>query len=166
MCVTKPHSLESVTLSQNELLVVRSVQKTKKKVSLKVFSVSDRAEKVIPNECKAQFSTNPQLTKLYLPDLISYVPEVFPSKVLIHLGDNFTLRSSMQQQYMYSSLLNDPVTVVGKKRERTLVASAFSDDTDMKADIANTYDLLDIPLNQDFTSDVEVAIMNIQGKTQ
>ena len=72
------------TLERNEVLVVTEVRKPSFKHGkswLKVYSVTKSEEQKLLSDCGAKFTTDPYYTKLYITELLQYVPDLFPCRV-------------------------------------------------------------------------------------
>lgn len=76
-----------VVISNREVFVVRDIVQTKKKKKkkfLKLYSITKLTEKIVPEECVADFSTKPSLIPLYLTEIAEYIPDPFPCKAVLH----------------------------------------------------------------------------------
>ena len=83
ICATKSWQgdSEKSTVHQKEVLIPLE---SKKAEGLKVFSTTDYQEKLLPKACVGCFTTNPELIRLYLSELVELVTNLFPSTALAH----------------------------------------------------------------------------------
>ena len=75
---------DGVRVEAGEVLVVKkAASKTDTPSALKVFSLITRAEKTLPLDCSALFTNRAQCISLHLPDIVAYVPDLFPCRACI-----------------------------------------------------------------------------------
>ena len=92
VCATT--SIESAeqkhSIAQNEVIVVKSVQKPKLrgKKCLKVFSLLTNTEKVLPEECTGNFTTKPSLIRLHMPQIVQCFSNPFPTQAVLYVNAN------------------------------------------------------------------------------
>ena len=149
-------------VSNDEILVIKmfDVQNQKLYVySLPSKDESDsRSEKVLNLNCKTKstFSTKPNLTALYLSDIIKYVhsPCEKSSTALLDLSK---LSSSDYSEVMHTDpKLSEPVVLVERKTEASLVAV-----TAEKSGSFENRQFFEIPLEEKFG--VEFTILDTQN---
>lgn len=87
---------------------------------------------------------------LHLPELLEYVPDVLPCKVLLYFDTNGN------SNFSSTSLSNGVIFLTERKVETSLVASTILDDAEFDLDSEDC--LLDIPLDENL-SQIEVAIV-------
>ena len=122
------------SVKRNEVLVITEVHKPKfvhGKSWLKVFSVTKSEEKKLLRECEAKFTTDPYYTKLYVTDLIQYVPDLLPCNVRLFQD----LDSSFPHQ-----LTSEEVLLEEKCRSTSVVVSLVRE-----SGIRKENDFIDIP---------------------
>ena len=76
-----------VVISNREVLVVREIilpKKKKGKKLVKLYSITKQTEKVVTEDCIANFSTKPSLLPLYLAEITGYIKDPFPCKAVLH----------------------------------------------------------------------------------
>ena len=81
VCATKTWKTSVMSVDENEILILQSIQREGAKNGIVVFSVHTRSMKFLPRRCTAHFSTNAALLGLPMIDLIGYVPKLFPCNV-------------------------------------------------------------------------------------
>ena len=76
---------DGVSVDAGEVLVVKkAASKVDAPSELKVFSLTTRAEKTLPlANCPVLFTNRAQCISLHLPDIVAYVPELFPCRACI-----------------------------------------------------------------------------------
>ncbi|KAL5505533.1 hypothetical protein EMCRGX_G006981 [Ephydatia muelleri] len=76
-----------VTINNREVFVVGDIvlpTKKKGKKVMKLYSITKQAEKILSEECIANFSTKPSLLPLYLAEITGYIRDPFPCKAVLH----------------------------------------------------------------------------------
>ena len=76
-----------VTINNREVFVVGDIvlpTKKKGKKVMKLYSITKQAEKIVSEECIANFSTKPSLLPLYLAEITGYIRDPFPCKAVLH----------------------------------------------------------------------------------
>ena len=58
----------------------------KSKKTLKVFSISSKSDKFLPEECHGNFTTQPYMNRMLISDMIEHVPNPFPCGAVIYLN--------------------------------------------------------------------------------
>ena len=102
--------------SENEVLLpLEVVQRPQGGVLVKVFSVRDAREKLIPgpHQCDLLFSTQPAVTKLYLSDIIQYASHLLPCQAQLFI--------SQDQAKLPKHLTSKMVTVEPKRTVSSLI---------------------------------------------
>ena len=122
------------SVKRNEVIVITEVHKPKfihGKSWLKVFSLTKSEEKKLFRECEAKFTTDPYYTKLYVTDLIQYVPDLLPCKVCLFQDSESTLTHE---------LTSEEVLLQEKCRNTSVVVSLVRE-----SGICEDNDFIDIP---------------------
>ena len=122
------------SVKRNEVLVITEVHKPKfahGKSWLNVFSVTKSEEKKLLRECEAKFTTDPYYTKLYVNDLIQYVPDLLPCKVRLFQDSD----SSLPHQFT-----SEEVVLQEKCRNTSVIVSLVR-----KSGICKENNFIDIP---------------------
>ncbi len=138
---------ENVGLRKNEILLVRGVVKGKfgrGKSALHVFSISSYNELVLPKNCDAQFSTDPNHTQLYLTDLIENGIDFIPCSARIFPRENSSLAKSLTVR---------DITIESLEVHRSVIVSLFRDNPTAKSKKETTF--IDIPT----TININVSII-------
>ena len=130
------------TVEENELFIIHEVKSKLGRKSLKVYSLSATRFKHLSENCEGNFSTKPYDTRLFLPEICEQVPNPFPLDVMLFVSTDVAQDLPI---YLSSTL----VTLKGKGRNMSLIASCSSDDP------GSPPILMDIPLDLD----IEVQIM-------
>ena len=76
-----------VVINNREVFVVGDIvfpTKKKGKKVIKLYSITKQAEKIVSEECIANFSTKPSLIPLYLAEITGYIMDPFPCKAVLH----------------------------------------------------------------------------------
>ena len=79
--------INKVVVSNREVFVVGEIippMKKKGRKLIKLYSITKQIEKVIPDDCIANFSTKPSLLPLYLAEITGYLKSPFPCKAVLH----------------------------------------------------------------------------------
>ena len=133
------------SVKRNEVLVITEVHKPKFAHGtswLKVFSLTKSEEKKLFRECEAKFTTDPYYTKLYVTDLIQYVPDLLPCKVRLFQDSESTLPHQ---------LTSEEVVLQEKRRNTSVVVSLIRE-----SGIRKENDFIDIPTS----IGIEVTVVN------
>ena len=165
---------EKSTLYDNEILVVKQVLKSrfKSKRALKVYSLLTQSEKLLPEDCTGQFTTQPYMVRMHLPEMIEHVIYPFPHQAIIFLGAEVYQNPEMevQVQDLASSVLSKVITMCHCMTETSLIASSLITNkrkpySDCDAESA---DLFDIPVNDENLAGIEVAVLtpNTEEETE
>ena len=135
----KPHvKVDPVsTIEQNEMFVVQKVVLVgMRKKALQVFSVMRGEEKLLPSDSVGGFTTEPQLTCIYLPEIINRFLSDFPLDVLVVMNDG-----GLNQDIPYY-LTTEISRLTGVDSETSLIVSTswgqnekVSDEDQMPIDI-------------------------------
>lgn len=120
---------------------------------LEVFSVTQKVQKVLSQDCSGHFATSPHRVAMDLPDLLDHVPDILPCRVLLFFDDN---RANDKSIFLSTPLSNGVVTLTKRNQETSLVASTVFEDAEL--DVDNSDYLLDIPLDENL-SQIEVSII-------
>ena len=136
---------EKFTLKKHEVLLVKEAMKGKfgrSKVALRVFSMTTYKEIILPRDCDAQFTTDPQRTHLYLTDLIKYANSFmpYPARIYPVEGSSFQLTES---------LITSIVTIDRVETHRSVVVSLFRDNPSSKRKKETNF--IDIPTSIDIS---------------
>ena len=165
---------EKSTLYDNEILVVKQVLKSrfKSKRALKVYSLLTQSEKLLPEDCTGQFTTQPYMVRMHLPEMIEHVINPFPHQAIIFFGAEVYQNPEMevQVQDLASSVLSKVITMCHCMTETSLIASSLITNkqkpySDCDAESA---DLFDIPVNDENLAGIEVAVLtaNTEEETE
>ena len=165
---------EKSTLYDNEILVVKQVLKSrlKSKRALKVYSLLAQSEKLLPEDCTGQFTTQPYMVRMHLPEMIEHVIYPFPHRAIIFFGAEVYQNPEMevQVQDLASSVLSKVITMCHCMTETSLIASSLITNkrkpySDYDAESA---DLFDIPVNDENLAGIEVAVLtpNTEEETE
>ena len=165
---------EKSTLYDNEILVVKQVLKSrfKSKRALKVYSLLAQSEKLLPEDCTGQFTTQPNMVRMHLPEMIEHVIYPFPHRAIIFFGAEVYQNPEMevQVQDLASSVLSKVITMCHCMTETSLIASSLITNkrkpySDYDAESA---DLFDIPVNDENLAGIEVAVLtpNTEEETE
>ena len=119
---------------------------------LEVFSVTEKAQKMLPYDFAGRFTTSPRRVAMYLPDLLQHVLDVLPCDVRLFFSED----GDIENKFSSTSLNKGVITLTEKKVETSLVASTVIEDTEFDLDCEES--LLDIPLDENL-SQIEVAIV-------
>lgn len=115
--------------------------KSARKQKLKVFSFTQKEEKVLPGDMAGKFTTNPKLAQFYLPDVIKYVPEPFPASVRLFLEAEDAVDASL----LPDSLRKEVVVLLDSTIKTSLIAS-YSQETET----GGSKDLtVELPISED-----------------
>lgn len=145
------------SISENEILLIKKV--TKKfgtKHQLKVFSLNDKREKFLNPNCAGSFSTRPKDVCLFLPEILNYLPDIFPCEAILL---NVNSLAAEKPQLINSCLLNRSgsmmtdlvVTMTHSSIETTIIATSV---LEQNMTMVNAH-LLNIPIDLDILVCVE-----------
>ena len=151
VCATKAFlgEDEESSVQESEILKIQSVEIHGTEV-LEVFSFTTNSVKVLQANCEGNFSTNPSLIRLHLPDILTCLP----CKAVMFIDETVTPQATAKK--FPSSILSGPILIAESKVETSLVAS-LSSKTPAHKD-SGKVTLLDIPL-KDYLAEVEVAVL-------
>ena len=126
------------SVSEHELLVVKSTKSKLTGKQLRVYSITAGKKKVLSENCAGRFSTAPADVKLHFYEITMHVQEVFPYKAVLALPET-----------SYDGVLNDlhcaTVTLKKALSESSVIAtSALEDDMGEQPDTAEMPVDLDI----------------------
>ena len=132
-----------VFLEHDELLVVITVKRRLflGKHMLQVLSLLTMRKKLLPQEAIANFTTKPLCLKLNLPQLVDYVPKLFPSKAMMYLDKDEEGTGSVDEEELPPYMFSWPVTLKEVKKHKSLVATP-----------EKSLQLIDIPLHGNITA--------------
>lgn len=140
-----PSSNPENSIAANELLIIRSAAKKRiGKNQLKVFSLTDKQEKTLSENCIGHFSTKPRDVCLYLPDIVKHAPDIFPCRAILFAGKEGS-------QSVPSKLASSAVTLMHHSIETSLVVTSTLEEEDGSENAK----MLDIPI--DLNIQVRVA---------
>ena len=151
-------SAESSISANEHLLVKKMVSKrlgTKKQ--LKVFSLKENKEKVLNPNCAGNFKTKPKYVRLFLPEILKHLPDIFPCKAVLY---NVSSLAAERSAVMSGGLPNRPgsmtkfgsaslVTMMHSTTETSIVAASV-----LEQGMANVR-LIDIPIDLNILVRVE-----------
>ena len=146
------------SIAANEALIVKKVvsKRLNTKQQLKVFSLKENKKKVLNSNCAGNFSTRPRDVCLLLPEILKYLPDIFPCKAVLYNIDRFAAdrsatsgglssRSGSMTKFGSASL----VTMMHSSIETSIVATSA-----LERDIAKAH-LFDIRIDLDILVRVE-----------
>ena len=109
-------------VEKNEVLAVKNVvTATLRRKMLGVYSVTQKKEKTLSNDCAGGFTADPYATRLHLPDIVSLFAEEFPLRVSVYLTDiEFNGDSDFP-----SHLESEISEITALRTETSLVASTY-----------------------------------------
>ena len=148
------------SISANELLIVRTAcSKLLGKQSLKVYSLTANKDKVLSSNCVGHFSTKPRYVSLYLAEIHSHMPDVFPCKAVMFNKPDDTAR---QKQAGSTFELSVPkvITMLHSKEETSLVVTSVHNQDPKDAKPQN------IPVDLDILVCVEENVDSNVGSIQ
>ena len=151
---------ERNAITAGEILVLKRMIRPKlRKKSLEVHSLKTQSTKILPHDCAGHFTLQPQKNKIYLLELVTCVPDVFPCKAMMFLSSD----AAANQQKTSHSLLNSVVTLTGQKKETSLIASSvtFTSCEELNGQVGSQVSehLVDIPVD-DRLSGVVVRVVD------
>ena len=87
VCATRSYrgAKPKSSVDAGEVLIVQGIHKPQSSKSLLVFSTTTAKEKKLKKECAGCFTTDPQQTKMYLPELLENVQNRLPLVVRLYL---------------------------------------------------------------------------------
>ena len=130
----------------NELFIVRSAaRKLIGKNQLKVFSLTEKKEKTLSENCIGHFSTKPRDVCLYLPDIVKHAPDIFPCRAVLFANKETS-------HNVPTKLTSSVVTLMHHSIETSLVVTSALEECD---DDTENSKMLDIPI--DLNIQVRVA---------
>ena len=114
---------EKCSIDENEILVVKEVHKPKirgsSRMTLRVYSVTDKTEKTLNKDCNGGFSAEPYYTRLHLPELLAYVPKLLPASAKLYLDTE-------SNESLPSHMLSNVVTLKRVFTESSLIATEWT----------------------------------------
>lgn len=140
---------EKHSIKQNEIMVVKGVQKPKLrgKRSLRMFSLLTHTEKLLPEECQGKFTTKPSLIRLHLPQIVQCMSKSFPTQAVLYINtDCPDLAEKINLP------LSGVITLCDCTTEMSLVASCVSEDCSDESQV-------NIHLNDEMTQ-LEVQVIS------
>ena len=159
----------------DEILVVKQVLKSrfKSKRALKVYSLLTQSEKLLQEDCSGQFTTQPYMVRMHLPEMIEHVINPFPHQAIIFFGAEVYQNPEMevQVQDLASSVLSKVITMCHCMTETSLIASSLVTNKRQRPYCdcdAEGADLFDIPVNDENLAGIEVAVLtpNTEEETE
>ena len=138
------------SVSESELLIVKGVTKTTftRKSTLKVFSITNKENKVLSDDCAGKFSTNPVNIRLYVPEILDYISDPLPLKAAVCLSVDTS-------DELPIGLTTDAVTIETVGIQTSLIATAFSEEEEEEEEEEDENMAIEIPINLD----VDVSII-------
>ena len=83
--------------------------KYKHKKSLRVYSVTSKMEKILPEECCGEFTTEPYHTRVLVGDLLEHSPDPMPCGALLYLNaDVYATPSTSIYVSLFSIIMYHP----------------------------------------------------------
>ena len=149
---------DKASVEENEVLIVNEVHKPKirgmGRTTLKVFSLTKKEDKSLQKECNGGFSTEPYYTRLHLPELLAYLPNLLPASANLYLDTE-------GNQFLPSHMLSEVVTLKRIFTETSLIATECANDESEGSDDEESVpdSVVDIPLSLD----IEVVIIPPAG---
>ena len=144
VCCMTNWTNQKCSINDRELLIIKGkgAQET-----LIVYSIKSSIQKILPLDCKAQFTTNPNNLHLYLPEYITHVPDLFPCEVCI-----YTQKADIKRhtQAMPQHFIASVITLMKTSTETTLLASPVLPDPEF------TETIMEIPID---IPEVKISIM-------
>ena len=144
-------------IAQNEILLVRGVQKPKirGKRLLKVFSVLSNAGKLLPEQCQGEFTTKPSLVRLHLSQIVSNISNPFPAQAVLYTDK---LEASMKLGFPQTGVITLCECII----ETSLVSSPIGGDH--SHDPSND-DYVTLHLNEDMMN-LEIEVISWKESAQ
>ncbi len=133
-------------IKENEILI--PMMKTKLSTVIKAFSVTELREKILPSpkeECDILFSTDPNLSKLYLSEVITHVSHLLPCSARLFI--------SQEAAKLPKHLTSKQVTIQQKCTETSLIISLHKKKTKNEEKV-----YIDIPVS----IDIDVRVLRPQ----
>lgn len=116
-----------VSLLTNETLIIKSTQRSMfSKKGLKVYSLTTKSNKFIPEDCPMSFSTQPTLCRLHITDIMEHLKNPKGLHFVLFLNsqvlENRELSSTLQE--IPQELFQKVLTLVDQVTETSLIASS------------------------------------------
>jgi len=94
--------------------VLRGLHKQQKKSKLKVYSITEKKEKVLPGDAAGKFTTEPRIAQFYIPEILEYIPNPFPLSARLFLENH-------NEQTLPDNLTKNPITVTNSAIEESVI---------------------------------------------
>lgn len=147
---------DKVHIQENEILTVRQVHKPVfGKKCLRVFSLLDNIEKLLPEDCCGQFSTKPSLVRLHLLEILEHIDNLFPCQAVMYSSTDVA-----QPGHHLHDTQSRVITMSECVSENVLVASVACSEGEFKDE---EQQMFDIPLDDEL-AEVEVALLECKRK--
>ena len=128
---------------------MHSYSKQSRKPKLKVFSFTDRKEKILNGDMVGNFTTDPQLAQFYIPEIIDYIPNLFPLSAHLYMdaGSGNTLPDI---------LVKRPVTIMNCTVKESVIAILRAESMDPNARLDDyKKNVIELPI----VSDIMVSVI-------
>ena len=136
------------------LFQVIKAQAKSKKSKLKVFSFTDKREKILSGDVNGRFNTDPRLAQFFIPEIIQYMPESFPITARLYY-DKEVETSSMDRPILPRTLTREPVMILDSTLQTSVIASLSPTlSSDIRGSVASagiTKNIVEIPVSEDIT---------------
>ena len=107
----------SSSVAAGEVLALCAPVSAKQEASLRVYSITCQQEKFLDPQCKGDFSSDVESTRMSLTDALSHVEDLFPSEVII----------SETSPLLPQALFNKTATLAGVSTITTVVATLYTE---------------------------------------
>lgn len=125
-----------ISLLTNEVLIIKSVQRSVfAKKGVRVISVTTKSDKFLPEDCSAQFSTQPAQCRLHITDIVDHIKQpkgtqcvlFLNSQVRKHPPPHFTINAPLTPTIplslpLPSSLLPSPQVLINRELSSSMQA--------------------------------------------
>ena len=119
VCATRSYKggNEAASVEESEVIVILK-QKRRRSGSgiLAVYSITFGMVKLLPSQCRGDFTTNPYATKLRITEILGHIEKRFPAKACLFLAPEF-------DSEVDRNLLDDTVDVLGLQCTNSVAAS-------------------------------------------
>ena len=116
------------SLLSNEVLIVKSSRRSVfKKKGLKVYSITTKSDKFIPEDCKAEFTTDPSCCRLHVSDIVDHVKNHKGCHCVLFFNSKVLLNREMSTpgQDFPEELFQMVLTIVDQTTETSIIASSL-----------------------------------------
>ena len=111
------------SVDKGELLIVKKTSRTplKRKLVLKVFSITKNEEKSLNEDCVGHFTTKPDDVRFLLMQAIQHMPDLFPMEAELYITSDVSPE-------IPTSLSSTVVTLTHSSIETFLIATTYCED--------------------------------------